>query len=374
MSAPKHLSFSSLASYDDCALSWKAKYLDKVPEAPSDSLSVGLLTHDAAEGIVRYCEETSVEMIPFEIAADIVGQAFVTNDQTRTTALFSDVMIAAKTFARNYRHRIGVVLELEQYIEAVIDPSIPKLVGRLDQVTKEEDELGEFIGDTDLKTGWAMETTDRNEFQKMLQALLLKLAYPDYRVKVRNWFIRAGGPQDWHEPKDYELDNAKRRAIAIYLRRQESFATRTWLPTAGAHCSWCAIAIRCEHLQKLRDQGTAIVNLEDAQKAILEAHILDAALKARKNALKKYVDLSGPVFVDELEASYRMPAPGLTITDKAALIERLGDEALPLIGSPDARKLKKLENDPRLAGLWEEKQGRPRFTIGKIKEGDDGEE
>lgn len=373
MGAPKHLSFSSLDLYDACALSWKGKYLDKAPEAPSDSRSVGLLTHDAAEGIVRWCEETGVEMIPFEKVADIVGLAFIGNDQTRTTALFSDVMIAAKTFARNYRHRIGVVLELEQYVEAIIDPSIPKLVGRLDQVTKEEDEQGEFIGDTDLKTGWAMEETDRNVFQKMLQAVLLRLTYPDYRVKVRNWFIRAGGPQEWHEPKDYELDNAKRRAIAIYHRRQESFKTGTWLPTAGGHCSWCAIAIRCEHLQKLRDQGTAIATLEDAQKAVLEAHILDAALKARKNALKKYVDVAGPVFVDELEASYRLPAPGLTITDKAALLDRLGDEALPIIGTPDARKLKKLENDPRLAGLWEERQGRARFTIGKIKEGDEEE-
>lgn len=369
---PKHLSFSSLDLYDACALSWRAKYIDKVPERDSDARAIGILTHAAAELIVRRCEENQWQTFPLEDVASVVEFVFFTDDQTRTTALFGEVMYAAKLFARSYKHRIGTVIELEQWVTQPIGDGVPPLLGRLDQVTKEEDERGEFIGNTNLKTGWGMEENDRTRFQAGVESLLLHLAYPDYRIKTRPWFLRAGQPGEWFEPKPYDYENTTSRIIAIYKRRQASFATHEWLPTAGAQCSWCPIAIQCEHLQKLSEQGTVLVAVEDAQRAVLESHVLQAALDARKKSLKEFVSKNGPVLTDNgLEAAYRMPAPSLTITDKAALLQRMGAAGLELIGAPDGRKLKKLENDPRLAGLWETKLGKPRFTIGAMKDDDE---
>ena len=364
--------------FDQCALSWKAQRLEKVKEPPSELLIIGIMTHDVAEGIVRWCDEQLVEQIPMETVADLVQGVFVTNDRATNTASFANVMVAAKVFAKGYHHVPGSIIELEQWAEGILDPDIPKLVGRLDQVTQESDDQGGFIGNTDLKTGWAMEQTDANIFQLHLQGWLLKQSYPNERIKVRNFFIRSGQPTPWYELKSYDLDNARRRAIAIYQRLDSAYKKRAYPATPGAHCGYCPIATRCETVLNLRASGNAVVTLDEAQRAILELHILEAAAKTRKNALKKFVDIYGPVIaervkpdrgvVEQLEASYRLGKEALTITDYIKLHERLGIEAFAFFGAPLRAVLKKHEDDPRLVGLWSSARGKPTFRIGKLKE------
>jgi hypothetical protein len=381
--AADHTSFSSLQQFDLCAMSWRAERVEKVKEPTSEILVIGIMVHDAAEGIVRYCEEQAIEQIPMDTVADIVQNVFVSNERAVTTSTFNDVMVASKIFAKSYHHRVGSVIELEQWLEGQLDEGLPKLVGRADFVSQEEDEQGPFIGNTDWKSGWAMNQTETNRFQLDLQGWLLKQSYPNERLKVRNWFIRAGQPTEWYELKAYDLDNARRRAIAIYQRMQEAFRKRAFPPSPGGHCGYCPISGRCEEALKLRENSHVILNVEDAQRIIMETQILASAVGARKKALKKFVDLAGPVVaertnpdrgvVEKVEATYRMGAESMTISDYLKAYARIGNDVFALFGAPLKGPLKKLEDDPRLAGLWELRRGKPRFYIGKLGD-DEGEE
>lgn len=373
-----HVSFSSLDSFETCPKRFQAERLTKEPFIPSDPLMAGRHIHAIIEIMVRACEEQGLETLSAETVASIV-QGYFTSTKETGTALFNECMVVAKVFAKRYTHVAGQIIELEQWIECSLgEEGIPPLVMRLDDVRRLEDAKGPFIGNTDYKTGWAQDQDDSKTFQLHLQGYGLHSAYPGERLKVRNGWVRTGTFSDWYELQAYDLDNARRRAIASYHRQNEAKKKSRYPAQPGKQCTYCPIALQCVEAMGLRDAGHLALTVDDAKAQILDVQILEAALKTRKDSLKKWCDTNGPTRVEnekgeEIEAGYKAPAPKLTIDNLVEAHYALGDEFFGLINSLSASKLKKMEDDPRLHGNWTTTQGKPRFSVGKAKD-DDGED
>jgi hypothetical protein len=207
-----------------------------------------------------------------------------------------------------------------------------------------------------------------NEWQLALQAWQVHERFPDERIKVRNYFIRHGIASDWKEMQPYDYDEAVRRVKLVYDRMQDTFASKAFKANPGGHCDYCPVAQACDVYRGLSDGKNKIASQDDAFKQMGEIVVARAAADNLTKALKAWVDANGPVALpDGLTASYKQPAASLTLSNMEKAYEAIGEELFEIV-KPDARKLKKLTDDPRLDGLWEVSQGKPRFSIGEVKE------
>lgn len=373
-----HISFSAVDAFDTCAKRFQHERLQKGASPVSDPLIDGRHIHAIIEAIVRFCETAEIESIDSKQAAAIVEQHFSTSDQA-STARFAEVMVMAKGFAKRYKNT-GNLIELEQWIEMTLAEDVPPFVCRLDMVERYFDADGSFIGNTDWKSSWSAGQDDRTVFQLHTQGMALHNSYPNERIKVRNGFVRFGQDSDWDELKEYDFENARGRVVAIYRRMKTAEETGVYTASPGKACGYCPIALQCVEAMGLREQGHLALTKEDAEKQVADVLVLEAAIKTRKDALKKWVDVNGPVtairtnskgVAETMEASYKLPAESLTLSDTPAAFEALGDELFGLFTGMSKPKLKKYENDPRLDGLWVKTQGKPRFAIGKAEDEED---
>jgi hypothetical protein len=301
----------------------------------------------------------------------IVERIFASHERVKNTQYFDDVLIAAKAFAKNYRLRVDNLVGLEIKMTMDLGENYPELLGFVDIAETEYDAEGPFIGITDFKTGWGSTVTDSYKFQRRLYGMMFRHHYPNERIGVRNHFVRPGIVTDYDmlTPWDYESTLAQTRAIVERMERAAQ--TGDYPATPNENCSWCVIAATCSVLGNLRFVGNTIATPTEAELAVRDVLVLDAAKSVRIKALKTYVNGNGPVLLDNgAMAGYTSPVPAPTITDVKRLMDLMGEDAYPLL-RVDARELKKHADDSRLDDLWVESRPRPQFKVGKGKDDDD---
>jgi hypothetical protein len=365
-----HTSFSSMRLYDECPAQWKAKRIDKVVEPPSAPLESGILLHEI---IKTYLEELYSSGLT-EYAAGmpaIVERVFTHGDRVTSTRHYDDVMIAAKGFAKYYRLRVDQLVGLEIKITMPLGDNYPELLGYIDIAEQEADKDGRFIGITDFKTGWGSTVLDSHKFQRKLYGLMMRHHYPSERIGVRNHYTRANVVTEYEIMQPWDYDSVLGQAKAILQRMERAEVTKVYPATPNENCGWCPIAGKCAVLQGLVKTGNAIDSQADAEAITREILVIDAARSAKLKALKTWVNGAGPVILENgARAAYTTPSPSPTVTDIAALVAALGDEAYPLLRA-DARALKKFVDDSRLDAIWTESTPRPIFKVGKGKDDDD---
>jgi hypothetical protein len=357
---------------DSCLSRYRAVKIEKVAEPESRALIEGILTHDVISEYREHLNDTGQESEP-EIVPEIVHHVFSTNPRIQSTDYFDGVTIAARTYAKYYRHKAESIVELEMHVEVSLGQGYPTFTGYIDSVTREEDDDGPFIGIEDLKAGWGANQTDAHIAQLDRYGTAFRLLFPDEkRVAVRNHFVRSNVKTEWKFIDDWTMTHTLSRAQSIVDRMEEAYRTKSYPARPGDHCSYCPISARCAEANALVPNGHKALTVDQAQGDIRRFVILEAALKTVRASLKGYVDANGTVDFDGIAAEYR-PQVSTTVEDIKALYERIGDDLWPMIGV-DKRKLAKLENDSRLAGLWIEQTKKPIFKVGKARAEAEGDE
>lgn len=359
-----HVSFSSMSMYDACPKRYFDLRIRKVAEPESKMLIEGILNHEVASDYVEHLVKEQLWSDP-DVMPDLVQAMFTRNQRINSTDYFDSVMITSKTFAKHYRVDPSSVVEMEMRGDRELGDGYPPMQTFIDLVTREQDDEGVFLGIEDFKSGWAAEQSDDNNFQLNIEAWQVLGKYPDERIKVRNRFIRSNYVTEWRELKEWDYDNVVRRSKAIVDRMNEAYRTKKYPARANKACTYCSVAVDCALAKNLVTAKHLLLTSQDAEERFREIMILEGAAKQIKTAMKKYVDINGSIQLDGQVAGFKS-TEGITINDIAEFINRVGLENAVLMLNIDARKLKKLEDDERLAGLWVPKVSKPTFKIGKV--------
>jgi hypothetical protein len=362
-----HTSFSAMSMFDACPRRYFELRVKKVKEPESELLVAGILNHEIASDYIEHLIKEQKISDP-EVIPDLVQSVFARNDRINSTAYFDNVMITSKTFAKHYRVDPSSIVEMEMRGDRDLGQGYPSVLTYIDVVSREQDDEGIFIGVEDMKSGWSAEQSEDNNFQLNIEAWQVQGKYPSERIKVRNRFIRSNYVTEWRELNEWDYDNTVRRSKAIVDRMNEAYKSKKYPARAGKTCNYCSVSVDCALAKNLGTAKHLAITQGDAEERMRELMILEGAGKQIKTALKKYADINGAIVLDGHQAGFTSTS-GVTITDIAEFIERIGLENAVKILNIDGKKLKKWENDDRLTGLWVSKVGKPQFRVSEIKNG-----
>lgn len=196
-----------------------------------------------------------------------------------------------------------------------------KLTGQLDVLMAEPPDGAVIV---DWKTGWYLppETPEdqpekgaehlsyRGYFQQRFYGWLVMRNYPAIQtVTMRECYPRFGATRaaTLHRG-DLEHVEAELADIALNLDRALAAGTdpkenRLWTPSPGRHCSYCAKPGACPIEREARGAG-AVTDAEAASRYAAELAVADRVRNHRREALKAYVDVFGPVEVRSAKGRY----------------------------------------------------------------------
>lgn len=288
-------SYSKIKRWTECPMSFKLTYIDKVGQDSTDEMEVGAGAHRFFElwhNAIR-ANQTSNKMMPK--VADLAAQAWT--EDPHPTGLFDDFLVICRDFAEAYHPEPLVpgaqsIAEMELSYDAELKPCLwdsPDAFFRakLDRV----DIHGNHAKITDYKTGFAG-TADK--FQVEMYCFVLKIKFPQIeRFTVEIYYVRSGFKQAW----DIHADNLgpvefQLRAQIAAIQKDKKFQAKP-----GSRCQSCTVAAFCtKKASKLR----AISQASDAEKIAADVAVMEAQLKAKKDALKGWVKEHGHVTVNGL--------------------------------------------------------------------------
>jgi RecB family exonuclease len=282
-----HLSYSRLARFEQCPLSFKLHYIEKREAEPGTPLRFGKLMHAVLERLLReVVEDERSGPLPESRALDLLREAWAAEGLTGID-VFQEGIDILKTFVRDQ----GVidhqdVLAIEREFRLPVGPFT--VLGFIDRVDRVDDETVEVI---DYKTNRQLFT--RDEVDTSLQMSLYHLAaqrlWP-WAKKVRLTFLMLRhGLRMTTERSPEQLEAAL--AYVEALGRRTETATE-FPPRLNPNCSYCDHRGHCpayaEALTGKRDVVCEdLADLEAVAREREEVARLAKVLYARKDELEQ---------------------------------------------------------------------------------------
>jgi RecB family exonuclease len=282
-----HLSVSRIGRFENCPLSFKYHYIDKLPGEAGEALRFGVLCHAVAENLYREVildERTGPlsEARAFELLRALWPSSGLTGVEVFTEAL--DML---RAFVREE----GVVdhmdvLAVEQAFELPVGPFT--VVGRIDRVDRVDAETLRVV---DLKTNRMLFTREEvdSSLQLSLYAVVAKRLWPwAKRVELSFHMLR-------HSVKLSTRRSEEQLQAALgyieSLGRMTEEAT-DFPPRLGPNCVYCDHQQRCPAYAdaasgKRRELSADPADLEAVGRERAELAAMVKILDARKNDLDK---------------------------------------------------------------------------------------
>lgn len=333
-------SYSALTLFEGCPLSWKLKYLDRVPEEPSRPMQVGAAAHAAIE---IYLEQLAGAGIPSDagIIPAVLDDTRVDGKTPIAAALREEVAGLLYKFAETFafdpkegRPDLEAKLAFDAKWRPVAWFSRKPPV-RFRAVTDWRAVKGDTVRIRDWKTGFKIEPTSEVEDADQLRiyAFAMSVVYPDADTfEVSLWHVRFGfeqGPFTYHrEDLDDVREDLERRMAAA----DEAEAAGEFPATPGDQCLRCSYRRQCPaYRASARDEEIPDDPVELAQAFALS--------KARTKALESAVK--------DRCAEEPIALPG------GKLLGFVGQDRVSIVDT-EAAVTDLLENGVRREDLWRE--------------------
>lgn len=229
-----HLSYSRLSRYEQCPLSYRLQYIDKLPSEPGVPLRFGKAVHAVLERLVReHCDEEREGRLHEDRALELWREEWEKND-LNGPEIFSD----GTSILRSFVSRQGDIDSLDVLaIEKEFHLSVGTfpVLGFIDRVDRVDDHTVEII---DYKTNRQM--FSRVEVDSSIQLSLYELAarkiWP-WAKDVRLTFdmLRHGCRQTTSRTPE-QLEEARAYVDTI---GSQSEADETFTARLNSNCVWC---------------------------------------------------------------------------------------------------------------------------------------
>jgi putative RecB family exonuclease len=341
----EHLSYSRLATWEQCPLAFRFAYVDRLPGEPALPLRFGRLVHAALERLFRdvVAEERTG---PLDEGRALGAYRAAWDEEGLVgAALFAEGQALVRAFVRKeglVDHRD--VLAVEQEFRLRVGRF--ELLGYLDRVDRVGEDVVEVL---DYKTNRALFDGDElaSSLQLSLYALAARALFPWAReVRLTFVMLRHGPLRQTTARTLAELDASLAYAEAL---GEASERATEHPPRLGPHCAHCAHRRRCpayaealagkrpgamvdpgdlEAVAREREQVARVAKLASARKAELEG-ILRAHVKEHGD-----LTLAGVRYALVPVRSLRYPlGPTLAVLERMTGLGR--DALLARVGAVD---------------------------------------
>lgn len=309
-------SHSQFETMDNCPLSYKFRYIDKVPFKKGEHLVFGTAFHEWRFRYMSHCIAEGVDS-DWDVVSTIAKSVF--HDKELPMDRWDEFVGLARSFAENRQvnHRMGIevkfgvnrdlsVAEFDEanYFRGIIDGL--EIQGDVGVVT-------------DTKTA---RSSKISFFQLRIYAAFVALQYP----AVKEWrLIYDFARLNRFLEETILAENLKEIRDHVRLKVDKMENRKEWPATPGEHCMDCPFLSRCDY----RIRGLKAIRGDSDVRALMEDHWhLKAQAAQAKRQVKAYVENNRDVQTDTLRA-------GVFTSEKMSCDKRM------LI-----RILKSLQQDP----------------------------
>jgi RecB family exonuclease len=284
----QHLSYSRIARYEQCPLSFKLQYIDKLPSEPGMPARFGSTVHAVLENLVREHVRTEVvASLSEERALELLQEQWTEHEMTGA-AEYAEAADIVRTFVRDE----GIVdpsdvLGIEQPFEIQVERF--KVLGYIDRADRIE---GDGVLVRDYKSFRVL--PDRSEVDSSLQLSLYAVAAEQLwpwakHVKLELHMLRQGIRLPTERTKE-QLEAAL--AYAASLGEQTESPSTTFVPRLNGYCSTCDYRHSCPaYAQALAGQRSVVCeDLSDLERVAQEREevaVLAKVLYARRDELDR---------------------------------------------------------------------------------------
>lgn len=317
---------SALEAFACCPLKFKAIYLDGLTEM-QDASRRGSTFHLAAELYIKSLRAAGEKADP-DLARSALDEALIT--LPLPPAEWEDVEGLWWRWVEAFELDLNAFVALEA-----------KQVARLgltwtpDLVYTDGPDILKLI---DFKTHWAIWTDVQaaKKFQARFYLAQARRAFPGFvAYTIEFHFVRWGVTVSVTLPAA-ALDDVDAQVDTILAGIQRAERSNDWQPTPGAHCRGCAVA--CPVAAQAHRLPLRVTTPEEAKHAAGELLVLEEAVSARREALRTFTELNGPVEIGGVEYSHR-PTPRTSFPADAVVdVLRDAQIAFPLTLSASALK------------------------------------
>jgi len=290
------VSHTRIALGNKCPYAFKEKYVKKNPKPAiltADILIRGQVFHSIVAEANQLCISKGEQTIMGNAVKIAPGHAHKLNDTD-----YADVLQLCDKWD-NY-HMIPSLYNAMAEVKLAVDKAwqpcdyddekVAYVRGRLDLISIDR-ETAHVI---DYKTNWHADSEAEvlNSYQLGIYSVLLMAHYPEVQiVKAAMDFVRVPIRRERIITRD-DLDEIKTRIMADvkYLSGLKKYPaiTNSW-------CSGCQFIGKCPAFVNIDIADTLVTSLKQAEKMAAEALGLEGLLKARKDALKDWVNVHGDV-------------------------------------------------------------------------------
>lgn len=335
---PRGTRYWSHSRFEDytCPHRYKLRRIDKVPEAVSPVLYKGRLAHAVILAYTRHLLQTG-QATDVTAIDDIARSVFFGEKHGLVMEDYAEILELARLHAESFVLPPSIVAAEEIWGIPVSERDVMLLV--LDQLVIDGTEA--IV--TDYKTDWHLRSQREVERDVQLRyyAWATLQMFPQIeQVRCVMRFVRHQRDREVvYTPDDVAGVGDEIRAQIDRITSDTTFA-----PQPGAACQRCGYWSLCPAAPRFHDI-VRIAHPSDAERVAGEIAVLERQIEVRKEALREWTAVAGPVVVNGIEWGHiRSEAVG--VDDVREFVARLGDAALGYL-SVDARKLRAMPEEER---------------------------
>lgn len=355
------LSYSKIRMFQDCPAAYRFRYVDNVPEPTSDAAIRGQVVHAALAAYDKH-------LLANQLKTDVTAVEEITEQALKAAGypngIYEEVHEIMNTVAGSHLFDPETTAAVEEKLVTELKPGLTfvSIIDRL-EIT---DTRARVI---DYKTDWQVRSA-KDDLQLQCYAMAAAREYPHLTdIDLTLDFVRYGILAE-DQIAATDLPKIEQRII----NTADQIAKSDFPATPGERCAYCGYTLSCPMKDQLTEAG-AITSAEQAGTMAAELNYLEAAAKARKDILKKYTNIHGPVTAGGIAWGH-WATKSRKITDAKSFIEILGPEAWTAV-TVDSRKMTKYMKNQATAEALQaitEETGSSSFRGKKAKEDDEDDD
>lgn len=374
----ERLSYSQISQFKKCPLSYRYRYIEKLPLKPSPSLYVGFSIHEALH---RFYSIRNSEFPSFQNLLDILFSEDCWKRDCYTSA-FEEEQWKAKAIkaVKNFYDRTDISFHVPESTESWFE--IPfkdfgfELIGKIDRIDKREGKL--HIIDYKTNSKAQKEEFVKDDLQLALyhfacsEGKIEKLDFQDAPESVSLFYLLPNEIISF-SLTNQDVEKAKTDVIETYENIKYAYEKNTFDPTVNNLCSFCDYLEICP--ERSRIESTKGLNFEDgfaellknfvAAHRNLEANI--SKINSLESSLIAELDKRGQKFIEYDGYVIELKEGTKYNLDQAWLHSFFKENGLyEAVTSLDVKKIIALLESPNLSDTAKSEL-RKRITKGEVK-------
>ncbi len=283
------ISFSRLDTFERCPLSYKLRYIDKVPEIKGTALDTGSKVHEVIERYLKAVRQMKVPQYDKDLLRDIASQ-YTVEDGTSIAGLLSKVDFndIIPISLMNYSSMELKMAVDEAWQSVPWDSPLGFYRGIIDAIVYEPNRKVLYITDWKTNRNLSANPLQLKSYAALAYAVLgEKLDINEFIVRF--YYLRLGVAKE----KEFSPTEILWAMDDLSVRLNRMLAATEFPPQLNEYCAYCGVRKSCPLYQEALEKGSEEeISIEQA---VTRYEMADIARKDYQSLVKSYVEEQGDV-------------------------------------------------------------------------------